>query len=101
MLRHLLMLGDRLGGGLFRLITIAIKKISADSWHMTWDSQGLKTSMMAGIQGLCSLEQANTVTGLVKTQGLLITNRRSMICWPIMSRGLIRVQCSPTKIGLI
>jgi hypothetical protein len=101
MLRHLLMLGDRLGGGLFHLITIAIKKISADSWQRTWDLQGLKTSMTAETQGLCSLEQANTVTRLAKTQGQLVINRRSMICWPIMSRGLIRALCNHTKIDLI
>jgi hypothetical protein len=100
MLKHLLTLEDRLGGGSFRLITIVIKKISADSWHMTWDSQSLKTSMTAETQGLCLLEQANIVTGLVKTQGQLAINRRSMICWPITSRGLIRALCNHTKIRL-
>jgi hypothetical protein len=100
MLKHLLTLEDRPCGGLFHLITIAIKKINADSWHMTWDSQGLKISMTAETRVLCSLEQANTVTGLAKTQGLLAINRRSMICWPITSRGLIRALCNHTKISL-
>ena len=80
MLKHLLTPEDRHGGDLFRLITIVIKKISADSWHMTWDLQNLKTSMTAETQDLCSLEQENTVTGLAKTQGQLAINPRSKIC---------------------
>jgi hypothetical protein len=67
MLKHLLQQAVRPNGVLFRLITTDIKKISADNWPKTWGSWNLKTSMMAGIQDQCSLDQVNTVIGLAQT----------------------------------
>jgi hypothetical protein len=69
---------DKLCGDLYHLITIAIKKVNADNWHMTWDLQNLKTSMMAETQDQCSLEQENTVTGLARFSGHVPPHQRSV-----------------------